>query len=98
MTGYILAAGQGTRIAPYGECRPKTLLPVANRPVLDYLCDGLSAAGVGQVVVAAAGGESDIRQCVSGREGVTVVNVGKTTGTAVSLLSVRLRVEPNASK
>ncbi|MCK4515546.1 MAG: NTP transferase domain-containing protein, partial [Spirochaetaceae bacterium] len=94
MIAYILAAGSGTRIAPYGECRPKTLLPVANRPVLHYLCDALLLAGIGQVVVAAAGGESDIRQCVAGREEVRVVGVGKTTGTAMSLLSVIEDDEP----
>jgi len=94
MIAYILAAGSGTRIAPYGECRPKTLLPVANRPVLDYLCDALSLAGVGKVVIAAAAGESDIRRCVTGREDVRVVGVGKTTGTAISLLSVIESDEP----
>ncbi len=88
MIAYILAAGAGTRIAPYGECRPKTLLPVVNRPVLDHLCDALSSAGIGQVVIAAAGGESDIRLCVADREEVRVVGVGTTTGTAISLLSV----------
>jgi len=94
MIAYILAAGSGTRIAPYGECRPKTLLPVANRPVLDYLCDALSLAGAGKVVIAAAAGESDIRRCVTGREDVRVVGVGKTTGTAISLLSVIKNDEP----
>jgi NDP-sugar pyrophosphorylase family protein len=87
MTAYILCAGTGARIAPFGECRPKTLLPIANRPVVDYLCDGLQAAGIDRIVIAAGPGESDIRKQVSGRDSVSVVPVGQTTGTAMSLLA-----------
>ncbi len=97
MKAYILAAGSGNRISPYGECRPKTLLPVANRPVLDYLCDALDTAGVSHLVVAAAGGASDIRRRLSARSRRTeaaVVDVGRTSGTAVSLLSVIEEDEP----
>jgi NDP-sugar pyrophosphorylase family protein len=87
MTAYILAAGAGVRMAPYGECHPKTLLPIANKPLLDYLCDALDAARIDRIVIAAAAGESDIRNQVANRGTVSVVPVGRTSGTAMSLLA-----------
>lgn len=36
MKGLILCAGRGTRLHPFSYSQPKTLLPVANHPVLHY--------------------------------------------------------------
>jgi len=41
MTAYLLCAGFGTRMRPLTEETPKSLLPVAGRPILDYLLDEL---------------------------------------------------------
>jgi glucose-1-phosphate thymidylyltransferase len=41
MTGLILAAGYGTRMRAVSAATPKPLLPVAGRPVIDYLVDQL---------------------------------------------------------
>ena len=87
MTAYVLTAGAGQRIAPSGECRPKTLLPVANKPVLAYLCDALESAGVDRLVIAAATGESDVKRQVASRSNASVVQVGQTGGTALTLLA-----------
>jgi glucose-1-phosphate thymidylyltransferase len=40
----LLAAGYGTRLHPLTKDRPKSLLPVGGRPVLDYLAEKLDAA------------------------------------------------------
>jgi len=40
----LLAAGYGTRLYPLTRDRPKALLPVRGRPLLDYLVDALDAA------------------------------------------------------
>jgi len=37
----ILAAGYATRMGPIAQDRPKALLPVADRPVLDYLVEAI---------------------------------------------------------
>ncbi len=42
----ILCAGQGTRLRPLTYSRPKALLPVAGRPVLDWILADIAAAGV----------------------------------------------------
>jgi NDP-sugar pyrophosphorylase family protein len=47
----VLAAGLGTRMRPLTNLIPKPLLPIANRPLLEYTFALLAAAGVRQVVV-----------------------------------------------
>ena len=39
----ILAAGYATRLHPLTLTRPKPLLPVSGRPIIDYLIENLSA-------------------------------------------------------
>ncbi|MCX5987144.1 MAG: nucleotidyltransferase family protein [Chloroflexi bacterium] len=52
MNALILAAGYATRLYPLTLTTPKPLLPVAGRPVLDYLLDELRAIpGLRRVIV-----------------------------------------------
>jgi len=46
MRGVILAAGEGTRLAPLTAGRPKHLLPVLGRAMLDYTLEGFVRAGI----------------------------------------------------
>ena len=41
MKALILAAGYATRLRPLTDSIPKMLLPLAERPLLDYLLDRL---------------------------------------------------------
>jgi mannose-1-phosphate guanylyltransferase len=47
----ILAAGLGTRLRPLTLNRPKALMPVANRPMIDHVIDYLKRFGVEQIIV-----------------------------------------------
>ena len=49
MKAVILAAGKGTRMRPLTNRRPKPLVPVAGRPILEHIVGGLASAGVDQV-------------------------------------------------
>ncbi len=56
MIAILLCAGFGTRMGPLTLDRPKPLLPIAGRPVLDYLLDQLvELTGLTTIHVAANG-------------------------------------------
>lgn len=46
MKAVILAAGKGTRMGPLTENRPKVMLPVANKPILEHIILTLEMAGI----------------------------------------------------
>ncbi len=47
----LLAAGRGKRMRALTEARPKPLIVVAGKPLIDHGLDALAAAGVARVVV-----------------------------------------------
>jgi glucose-1-phosphate thymidylyltransferase len=49
MRGVILCAGYGTRMQPFSFTVPKTLLPVANRPILDHCIAKMVQAGIHEI-------------------------------------------------
>ena len=50
-TAMVLAAGLGKRMRPLTASRPKPLIEVAGKPLLDHLLERLRAAGVEKAVV-----------------------------------------------
>lgn len=50
-TAMVLAAGLGTRMRPLTLDRPKALVEVGGRPLVDHVLDRLAAAGVRRAVV-----------------------------------------------
>lgn len=51
MKALVLAGGRGTRLRPISHHLPKQLVPIANRPVLEYVLENVRALGVREVGV-----------------------------------------------
>ncbi|MFO8079408.1 MAG: glucose-1-phosphate thymidylyltransferase [Armatimonadota bacterium] len=64
MKAVLLCAGQGTRLRPLTYCRPKHLLPVAGRPVLDRVLGSLQEAGVDETMFVVSPGETALQEFV----------------------------------
>src|ERR671914_788922 len=47
----ILAGGQATRLRPYTDDRPKAMVPVADKPIVDWQLEWLSEQGCENVVI-----------------------------------------------
>jgi len=46
-----MAGGRGTRLMPLTKDRPKPMIPVLGRPVIDYVKDAMVAAGLSEIIV-----------------------------------------------
>ncbi len=46
MKAVILAAGEGCRLKPFTVTRPKVMIPVGNKPILEYVVNALQESGI----------------------------------------------------
>ena len=57
----ILAAGEGKRMRPLTTNRPKVMLPVGNKPMLEHLIEAVRDSGIEKIVLVVGYGERSIR-------------------------------------
>jgi mannose-1-phosphate guanylyltransferase len=57
----IMAGGEGTRLRPLTNTRPKPLLPVLGRPCIEYTIRSMVRAGVEEIILALGYRSQDIR-------------------------------------
>ncbi|MFC7072965.1 bifunctional sugar-1-phosphate nucleotidylyltransferase/acetyltransferase [Halovenus rubra] len=50
-TAVVLAAGEGTRLRPLTDNRPKPMLPAANQPILQHVLNALVEAGIQEIAI-----------------------------------------------
>ena len=61
----VLCAGEGTRMRPFSYSQPKHLLPIANRPVIEWILETISLAGISEIaVVVSPSTESAFREAL----------------------------------
>ncbi|MEF8835702.1 MAG: bifunctional sugar-1-phosphate nucleotidylyltransferase/acetyltransferase [Candidatus Thermoplasmatota archaeon] len=51
MKAVILAAGEGTRLRPFTATEPKVMIPVANKPILEYVVEAIVENGIRDIVM-----------------------------------------------
>ncbi len=51
MKAVVLAAGEGVRLQPLTFTRPKHLLPVAGRPLIQHLIEAIRMAGINEILI-----------------------------------------------
>lgn len=51
MEAVILAAGQGARMSSWTKNRPKGMIPLANKPILGNLVEGLVSSGIKDIII-----------------------------------------------
>jgi bifunctional UDP-N-acetylglucosamine pyrophosphorylase / glucosamine-1-phosphate N-acetyltransferase len=82
----VLAAGKGTRMKSE---LPKVLVPVAGRPMIDYVLDTLTTAGVGEVIVVVGYRADLVRSTLANRRGLTFVEQTEQLGTGHAVMVCR---------
>jgi glucose-1-phosphate thymidylyltransferase len=78
MKGVILSGGSGTRLRPFTHTGPKQLVPVANKPVLEYAIDDLKEAGITEIgIILGHKGREDIQDLLGdgSRYGVDITYI-----------------------
>jgi bifunctional UDP-N-acetylglucosamine pyrophosphorylase/glucosamine-1-phosphate N-acetyltransferase len=89
----LLAAGEGKRMAPLTATRPKVMLPVANRPMIEHLICAVRDVGIDSFVIVVGYREKEIRDYLGsgGKWGVSIrYTVQRTqTGTGDALRAAK---------
>lgn len=58
----ILAAGLGTRFLPITKAMPKAMLPILNKPVIQYLVEEAVASGIREIIIVTGLGKRTIEE------------------------------------
>lgn len=97
MLGVILAAGKGSRMYPFSQTLPKSLLPILNRPLLAHQISAMAEAGVKKVIVVVGYyGFEIVRKIGDGRDlGVSIeyVDQDEMLGIAHALGCLESRID-----
>jgi len=91
MQAVILAAGEGTRLRPLTYTKPKVMLPIANKPILEHLIIELRKANVKDIILVVGYKDEVIRDYFKGGDNwdinITYASQKIQLGTADALKS-----------
>lgn len=78
MKGVILAAGFGTRMGQLTRHLPKSLIPVANRPLLQHLIESLRFCDIDELIIAVGHLKNQMNEFLMKlrEEGFNILSIG----------------------
>ena len=99
MKAVILAAGEGSRMRPLTYTRPKVMLPIANRPIVEHLLIEVEQAGIREFILIVGYHDEQVRHYFGNGDkwGVSIdyCTQRKQLGTADALRMVEDLVDGN---
>ena len=95
MKAVILAAGEGKRLRPFTETIPKVMLPVANKPVLEYVIDAVKNNGINEIIIVVGYKKEVIMEHFDNYTGANIHYVvqNKQLGTGHALLHAKNHIK-----
>ena len=60
MQAIVLTAGEGARLSSWTANRPKGMIPIGNRPILEYLVRGVVDAGIKEINMVVGYGKNSV--------------------------------------
>jgi glucose-1-phosphate thymidylyltransferase len=97
MKAIVLAAGEGTRLGPFTHSEPKVMIPVANRPIVEYVVEELVGVGMLDIVLVVGYQREKIQTHFGDGKGfgakIQYVVQGKQLGTGHALLEARQHLQ-----
>jgi len=82
MKAVILAAGEGKRLKPFTETMPKVMLPIANKPILEYVFDACKRNGVEELIVVVGYKKEVIMEYFHDYQGIKITYIEQKTNLA----------------
>jgi UDP-N-acetylglucosamine diphosphorylase/glucosamine-1-phosphate N-acetyltransferase len=96
MQAVILAAGEGKRVRPLTRSRPKAMIPVANRPIIEYVIEALLKNGIREIIVVVGYRKEQVTRFLNQLDvPIEVVVQEKQLGTGHALLAAESRIRDN---
>jgi UDP-N-acetylglucosamine diphosphorylase/glucosamine-1-phosphate N-acetyltransferase len=95
----ILAAGEGHRMRPLTSHRPKVMLPIANKPIVEHLLIEAKEAGIGEFIFVVGYCDEQVREYFGSGDkwgvSITYAEQRKQLGTADAIRMVESAVDGN---
>ena len=91
----VLAAGEGKRLRPFTETMPKVMLPVANKPLLEYVFDAVRKSGISEIIVVVGYKKEVIMEYFKDYKNIKITYVvqERQLGTAHALLQAKKHIK-----
>jgi len=93
----ILAAGEGQRLRPFTVSRPKAMLSIADKPILQFIVEALARNGIRDIIFVVGYRKEQVYDYMGSGEqfgvNITYVTQERQLGTAHALSKVRELVE-----